>query len=957
MKRNRIITYIWLLIMLASTHSLQAKDRDIATQLVDSQGALVVGVEPIANIDGVAQGKLDKPIHLGYETERVNKLSTFSTDVAYSEELNKSSVINPEESLFGELTGLSVLQSGGLPWARSPSMFIRGRATFNSSAILVLVDGFERDIESLSLDEIESVTVLKDGAALAAYGQRGANGVLLVTTKRGSYDSFKVDVSFDRGFNRSFRTPEFLNGYDYALAVNQAAGLDGTSALYSDWELDRYRLGDMPLFYSDVNWWDETLNDVGSSANFNSSFSGGGRSSKYFVSLNYQEENGLLANTDLDERYNSELRYDRFNFRTNLDVKLTSSTLLQVNLAGVLDNRRWPGANVNDRIMDAIYSVPSGVFPVRTFNDVWGGSEFYDNNPVALVSSTGHRLSHRRELNANGRIHQDLSGWIPGLSAEVAAAYDNLAIYNEGKTRGFLYERNTLVLEEPSNAITDTITSQYGSETDLSAYDNFGGQRRHATGWGRLNYETSWGASSLNTSLMYTQDKRVNDGQYNTFLRQTLAALATYEFDSKFIVDAALSYSGSSVFPEGNRFGVFPALSAAWIVSQEDFMASTNAIDFLKVRASWGLSGNDIMSPNLYDQPFVSGGTYYFGANNSSTGGFREGRLASQNLSYEVARKIGVGIDALLFSRLDLTLDLFHENRSNILTTTDGSVPGLIGIARPFESIGVVENKGIETSLLWRDHVRDFKYHIGGSFAFARNKIIEMSEQFRPYDYLSQTGLPVGQQFGLESIGFFRDANDIANSPAQLFSTVRPGDVKYKDQNGDGIIDALDMVPIGHASGYPEIYFSMKLGFEYKGFGVDALFQGIANQTLFLNTKSVFWPLRGQTSISTFSENSWTPQTAESATLPRLSLLENANNYIRNDIWLTKGDYLKLRRLDIYYNLPEGIANMARLKSARVFLRGMNLFSIDSVEIVDPESIGISYPTLTSFHVGINFGF
>ncbi len=956
MKRNRIITYIWLLILSISTHSIQAKEQGRTAQMAGSQET-PEDVVQITYIDDATPGKLERTIHLGYNIERLDKLSTGSTDVVHSESLKKNSVINPGESLFGELTGLSVLQSGGLPWARSPSMFIRGRATFNSSDILVLVDGFERDLESLSLLEIESVTVLKDGAALATYGQRGANGVILVTTKRGDYDSFNVDVSLDRGFNKSFRIPEFLNGYEYAKAVNEAAMLDGTQALFSDWELERYRLGDMPLFYSDVNWWSETLKDFGSSANFNSSFYGGGRSSKYFVSLNYQDEGGLLDNTDLDERYNSEMRYSKFNFRTNLDVNLTTSTLLQVNLAGVIDNRRWPGAHVNDRIMDAIYSVPSGVFPVRTINNVWGGSEYYGNNPVALVSSTGHRLSHRRELNANGRLHQDLSAWIPGLSAEVAAAYDNLAIYNEGKTRGFLYERNTLIRDPQSNAITDTITSQYGSETDLSAYDTFGGQRRHATGWGRLNYETSWGLSALNTALLYTQDKRVNDGQYNTFLRQTLALTANYLYREKYVVDAAISYSGSSVFPAGSRFGVFPAISAAWIISQEDFLSSNNSIDFLKLRASWGLSGSDIMSPNLYDQPFTSGGTYYFTINNNSFGGFREGRLASQNLMHETARKMGIGIDAHLFERLDFSLDLFHENRSNILSNTDGSIPGLIGVSRPFESIGEVENKGVETSLMWRDQVRDFKYHFGGSFAFARNKILEMSEEFRPYDYLMRTGNPVGQQFGLESIGFFSDANDIANSPAQLFSTVRPGDVKYKDQNGDGIIDALDMIPIGYAGGYPEIYFSMKLGFEYKGFGVDALFQGIANQTLYLNTKSVFWPLRGQTSISTFSDNRWTPQNAASATIPRLSLLENSNNYQPNDIWLAKGDYVKLRRLDVYYNLPAGMASMIRLKSATVFLRGMNLFSVDSIEIMDPESIGVTYPTLSSFHVGINVGF
>ncbi len=896
-------------------------------------------------------------VALGYNEYNSLTRSTNSVDVVSARELKNYNEINPAESLYGLLSGLSVLQNGGPSWNRSPDMFIRGRSTFNNSSILVLVDGFERDLESLSMNEIESVTLLKDGPALSVYGQRGANGVLLVTTKRGEYDSFQVDVTFNRGVNSVFRAPSFLSGYDYALAVNEASMLDGDAPVYSDWEMERYSSGDSPLFYPDVNWWDESLNDYGNNTMLTTEFSGGGSNSKYYVALNYQEENGLFDHTDMDERYDSDLRYNKFNFRTNLDVNLTATTLLQVNLGGVLDNRSWPGVNIDNRIMDALYSIPSGAFPIRTINDVWGGSEFYDNNPVALISSTGNRTSHRRELNANMVLKQELDAFVEGLSAEVAIAYDNLAIYNEGTTRGFLYERNALVFGNDGQMVTDTLTSQYGNETDLSFYDNFGGQRRHATGWGRLNYHTLLANGVFNASLLYTMDQRVNDGQYNTFLRQNIVGQASYIHNEKYIFDGALSYSGSSILPEGQRFGFFPAVSAAWILTQEDFLRNSNTVNLLKARASWSMSGNDIMQPNLFDQMFFSGGNYFFTNNNNSFGGIREGRIASEDLTFENSRKVSLGVEAFLFNQLEVMVDIFHERRSNILTATDGFFPQYIGVARPFENKGIVENQGIETALMWRGGNENFSYHIGGNFAFARNEIVEMSEEFKPYDYLYMTGNPVGQQFGLESVGFFTDEEDIADSPAHLFSEVSPGDVKYKDQNGDGVVDQFDIVPIGYAAGYPEIYFAANLGFQIKGFGVDALFQGIANQTLYLNTKSVFWPLRGQNTISTFTENRWTPDNTENAEFPRLSMLENENNYRKNDIWLTPADYIKLRKLEVYYDLPEQFLNTIWVDNARVFVRGMNLYSFDSVDIVDPEETGVTYPTLTSFHAGINIGF
>jgi hypothetical protein len=310
-----------------------------------------------------------------------------------------------------------------------------------------------------------------------------------------------------------------------------------------------------------------------------------------------------------------------------------------------------------------------------------------------------------------------------------------------------------------------------------------------------------------------------------------------------------------------------------------------------------------------------------------------------------------------LFGGLSATIDAFYDNRKDILVSTSGAIPSNLGVTAPIANEGQVKNRGIETSLLWRKDAGNSKYYVGGNFLFAKNKIVNMNEEFQPYDYLKETGNSVGQQFGLQSIGFFRDQADIDNSPRQLFSQVRPGDVKYKDQNDDGFIDNLDNVSIGYANNTPELYYGFNLGYEIKGIGLDVVLQGIANKTVFLNTKSVFWPLRGNSSISTFSANSWTPGATETATLPRLSMLENENNYRRNDIWLERGDYLKLRLVNLYYNIPRQMLSKIKLQNAQIYLRGTNLFSFDNIKVTDPESIGISYPSLSTYNLGMKVEF
>jgi len=898
-------------------------------------------------------------INTGYGYSVKNKRVTGAVSTVNSSMLNKFTVVKPENALYGQLPGLFVLQNGGTPWNRTPDMYIRGLGTLNNNSILVIVDGFERPLSSLTLDEIETVSVLKDAAALARFGQKGANGVLVINTKRGEYNTFKVDASYQYGFNSAFRMPLFLDAYHYARSVNEASALDGNQFIYSEWDLNDFQTSNNPYLYPDVNWIDETFDNRAVNTNFDAQFRGGGKNVKYFSLINYQTEKGLFNYTNYDSRYNSQLKYTRFNIRTNIDANITSTTSLTVNVGAGMGDYKYPGAGVYN-IMNALYSIPSAAFPVKTHNNNWGGSDLYSTNPVAMIASTGYRQDFSRQLLANVRLIQDLSSWIDGLSLELASSFDNSAVYQEGKIKSYEYEDIDVIRDENTGLITDTIVSLYGTESDLNNYDpghNKLSQWRHAALWSKINYEKKWDNSSLFTSLIYNMDKYVTNGQYHTYLHQNYTGIANYEYKKKYFADVTMSYSGSSNLPEGNRFGLFPALSAGWLMSSEDFLKNKNFINKLKLRGSWGLSGNDRMAPNLNDQQFHTGGRYFFTNNYNGQTGITPGRMATTNLTSERASIFNVGIDAVLFNKLFFNIDAFYEKRSNILVSTNQVISGIIGVVPPIENMGIVENRGFDTDLMWKDNIGKFSYYAGGTFSFAKNKIIEMNEEFRPYDYLKRTGLPVGQMFGLEAIGFFNDESDISDSPQQLFSKIKPGDIKYADKNNDGVINAYDEVAIGYAGVCPEIYYSGKIGFEIAGFGIDALFQGIAHQSLYLNTPGIFWPLRNNKTISDFSANRWTPSNTNEATLPRLTLLSNDNNYRKNTIWLQDGDYFKLRTLDVHYNIPEKLMNKVKLKNGKIFAKGMNLFSIDKIKNVDPEAIGISYPTLRSYHLGIMIGF
>ncbi|MCK9413297.1 MAG: SusC/RagA family TonB-linked outer membrane protein [Prolixibacteraceae bacterium] len=898
----------------------------------------------------------DELISLGYGILHPKEEMTMAFGTVKSNELSRSSAVLSANALYGKIAGLSVLQNGGIPGSDDPTLLMRASGTTRSNNLLILVDGFERPLSYFALSEIESVVLLKDAPSLALYGLRGANGVLLVTTKmnNGQTQKPQIKIGYETGITKPFRKPVFYDAFGYAKAYNEALTNDGLPAQYSQSDLDNYKSGISPYFYPNVNWSDEAFRNFGRRDNFNISFSGSNKSLKYYTLLDYLNDDGLLKPVGLNDGYSTQIKYNRLNLRTNLEINMTATTKLKVRIGGTLIDNNQPTESASN-IVNAIYAIPSSAFPVRTYNGAWGGTSTYGNNPVALIAAKGYSVYRTRGVMADIRVEQKLDFLLKGLTLEAAYSNDNFINRRDSKTQNFAYSQIGLARDPSTGTVIDTVETKYGQKTNLAFSTGINNLRKGSTILGKLDYKKVWGNNTISSALFYQQEELVLLGRYNTYLHQLMATNIHYSNSGKYFADLSVAYTGTNLLTKSYRFGFFPAASLAWNLSKEDWF-NDRVINNLKIRASYGIAGNDQVPQDMDISLNPNATGYYFGANNTALGGWSEGKLAPGNLSFEKSYKSSLGLDAKLFKKLDISLDAYYDIRKDILTTSIGTISNIVGLATAYKMGGIVTNKGIDAELGFRDNNGDFGYYFTGRFSYGKSKIKEMSEEYKPYDYLKRTGESVGQAFGLEAVGFFRDASDIAASPVQQFGEVGPGDVKYKDQNNDDIIDEFDEIPLGHSTLFPEIYYSGSVGIVYKGIGFDAVFQGIGNYSVYANTRHVFWPTYGNANITTFSDNRWTPQTVATATLPRISTNQSLNNYRPNSIWIMDGSYMKLRSLELYYELPKSLISRFKVGNVRIYLRGMDLFSIDHIDVVDPENIGINYPTLASYHLGIKLG-
>ena len=902
-------------------------------------------------------------VNYGFGLQQTNAESTGAVSTVYAENIDKSSAFSIGNSLYGNVLGLTTMQSTGVVWEQMPSMYIRGLKTLNgNNGILLVVDGLERDnnwqaLKYITPEEVESVSVLRDAAALALYGYRGVNGVVNIVTKRGKYDTREINFSYDHAFNYMTRKPELADSYTYASALNEALTNDGKQVRYSQNELNAFKNGTSPYLYPNVNWWEEVFRDRGASDIATLSFRGGSTKMRYYTMMNLQNNRGFIKNFDTNADYSTQEKYSKANFRTNLDIDLSPKTKMQANIMGILNEFSRPGMG-SDNLISKLYQLPSAAFPIRTESGLWGGNTTWGENwnPVALTEGRAYSKGHTRGLYADMSLRQDLSSLTKGLGASVRIGYDNLASYWENHTKGYKYGMASVASWENGLPIAgEEITG--GKDTEMSGDSKLDWQYRAFNFQMNVDWQRQFGVHSLYSMLLYTYKYDNAKGINNTFYRQNAGWYTHYGFKNRYFADFTLMASASNLLAPDHRWNVSPTVGLAWLISNEKFMQSQNVVDFLKLRASFGMLNTDNIPGNGYWNETVGGGNGYpINKNFGGDGGWHEGRLASVNGTTEKAYKYNAGVDATLFKGLTLTVDGFYERRSDIWVSSDGQNSAVLGGSGSYVNAGIVDSWGTEIGANYYKKMGNVELNLGGTFTYNRSKIIEMLEEPAAYDYTRSTGNPVGQIFGLQAIGYFVDQADIDNSLPQQFGPVKAGDIKYKDMNGDKVINSDDRVAMGYNSTCPEIYYSFSLGLEWKGLGFSAQFQGVGNYTAILSG-TYYRPLVDNTTISNYVyRNRWTPETPN-ARFPRLTTETVDNNLQTSSLWLADRSFLKLRNCEVYYKLPSSWLNRFWVKNAKVYVRGVDLLCFDSIDQLDPEAMNNSYPATRSIHVGLSVGF
>lgn len=904
-------------------------------------------------------GYADQVVHVGYEREQTIGESTSSVAIATNREFDNRSQRNISKSLFGNVLGLTTLQNSGQYWGGNPTFYLRGLQSVSGSAPVIMVDGIERDIQYITTDEVESVVVLKDAAAIALYGYKGINGVVNVVTKRGKYNTREINFTYDHAINWETRRPEFVDAHTYASAMNEALGYEGSPAMYSGQELAAFKSGQYPYYYPNVDWMDETFKNTGATNIYNINFRGGGQKFRYFTAVNLQLNKGFVKDANANEGYSTQQKYSKANLRTNLDIDLSPKTKLIANLFGSLSESSRPGDQAD--LWDMVYSLPSAALPIRLEDGTWGGNATWagTKNPVAQSQGAAYTKGHVRALYADMTLRQDLSAILPGLGGSFRLAYDDMSNIIENHSKTYAYNAYSVSMGE-NGVPTATLNTPQGQESQMGS-DKSNTFMRNFNFNGSVFYDQVFGQHSLYSQLKWNYEFRNTQGRNTSVYRQHLSFYTHYGYKGRYYADVSVVGAASNRLAPGHKWAVSPTVSAAWVLSKESFMKNVSFIDFLKLRASFGIINTDnVPGDSYWLQTYKSSGSYSFTDKYTKleAGGWTMGQLASLNSTHEKAYKYNIGLDATLFASLDLTADAYYQRRKDIWVDGEGKYSSILGFAPPFENGGVVDSWGVELGANYHKQMGEVRLTAGANFTLNKSKVIEMLEALVAYPYLAETGSPLQQLRGLVAEGLFKDQADIDNSPRQTYSTVCPGDIKYKDMNGDKLIDNNDIVNIGHSTALPEIYYSFHLGAEWRGLGFDAMFQGTGRYSGMLSLKAMYRPVLNSTSLSQYYyDNRWTPDNQD-ALFPRLTTQKNQNNSQNSTWWLRDRSFLKLRNVEVYYHLPKSLLQKTKIvNNVKLYVRGIDLLCFDKINETDPETYNSVNPTTASVVFGVTIGF
>ena len=918
---------------------------------------------------------LSEVVVVGYGTQKKITV-TGAVSSLESEDIVKSPAANVANALTGRLPGVAFIQQSGEPGADNPIIRIRGVSSLgdplgSSNDPLILVDGIERNFNRIDPEEIESISVLKDASSTAVYGVRGANGVIIITTKRGTVGKPSLNYSGQFGLQQPSVNLEYSDAYQYATLINEGQANDGISPEnrdYTEQEIEFYKTNAKPYLYPSMVWTDYLVRDVAPQHKHNVNIQGGTENLRYFVSLGYFNQAGIYKNFTIgDGKHDPTFSYERYNFRSNFDFNITESTSLKITTGGNLGNRHGPahstGLGNGNFWFELQQANPMKFVGIIDGKRVESEDRRGRSGPANALYFSGFTDVYNSDFNFDASISQSLDKWLEGLKVHATIAYDSR--YSHTKRREKSYP--TYITREDESSSDGYILVKKGQDWGMGFAESYWKYKKIYSEIG-VNYEKSIGSHNLTALALYNQQKRWYPDLAQSDIPTAYLGFVgriTYDYAMKYLFDFNIGYNGSENFAPDKRFGLFPAVSGGWIVSEEPFFSDNiTIIDYLKLRASYGVVGKDNLGWNRFyylpDRYSFTGG-YFFGDTRSISPGARESSLGNPDVTWEKSKKQNYAIELRAFNqKLGVTFEYFTEHRHDILLTRR-SIPTFVAATLPPVNLGKVDNKGYEVQLNWNHPINDFRYTLGVNFLFARNKIVFNDEPLGNYEHQWETGKPIGQNFGYEFIGIFKDQNDIDNSPLYYEGT-QPGDVKYKDINKDGVINSADITAIGYPQ-YPEITFGINGGIYYKNFDFMFLLQGATNVSIALSDEFIIPYLNDGPVMKYIWNERWTPETADSATYPRMvaSPTRDHNNYMPSSLWTRDASYIRLKNIDLGYTFrKKEFMSRWGINSIRVGLNGVNLLTFTPLTVGDPEAASGRvqfYPTMKVYNLNLSIEF
>lgn len=906
---------------------------------------------------------------------RQKKISVVGSQVTVKPEELKIPVRDLTNALAGRLAGVVAVQRSGEPGYDASSIFIRGVSTFASSprSPLLVVDGVpDRSINNIDPEDIESFTVLKDASATAVFGTRGANGVILVNTKKGKAGKAQINVEVNQATSQFTQLPGFVDAPTFMRMYNEGLKMRGRTAQYADDVIQKHATGEDPDLYPNVDWFKELFNKFGNSNRVNLNVRGGSSTANYYISAGYYNEVGMFKR-DQVQAYNSSINYNRYNFTSNVNVDLTKSTKLELGINGFLTNGNYPGIGTPSLFSEAT-RVPPHVVPAVYSN---GQAPQYQLgtpvSPYIPLTRSGYATEFSNTVRSNIRLKQDLDFLIKGLSITSMFAFDNFSSATLRRTRSVSTFRAT-----GRDATGKLLTTPIFVGNDVLGFSSTTGTNRRIYTESSLNYSNTFkSVHNVSGMLLYNQSDYVNSNATDVvssipFRIRGLTGRATYGYDNKYFVEGNFGYTGSENFTPNSRYGLFPSVGTGWVVSNEKFFDPISKIfSHFKLRYSYGLSGNSNTGDRfLFLTQINTGNGYTYGVPGSTIGygGLQEGQVGS-DVTWETSKRHNLGIELSAFhNELQLIVELFKERREGILIR-NFTIPYASGYRAdniPYGNIGITSNKGIDASLTYTKNFKRSSFiSFNGSFNFNQNRNVYDGLPPWQFPWLNRQGHPIDQRFGYIALGLFSDSTEILASPSQA-GDVRPGDIKYKDLNGDGIINSYDQTAIGFGA-VPRMLYGLNFGFGYRGFDLSLFFQGAG--LVDFNYASGFGTTpfsEGATYGNMYNmvTDRWTGDTKTSNPrpfYPRMSTNQTiTTNYQTSTWWIKRADYVRLKNAEIGYNFSARTLKKFAVSKMRIYVNGTNLFTKSRWNIWDPElgdGRGTSYPNTTMYNVGFRISF